>query len=117
MADPRPLLCVELFGVFYTIIGPPQQIQQLLSPHAVHSNPHPASGEEIRERLEMLHLKCTKDSTSGGVFMASSHCAFLVQKEQQLGDVHFEDRSRQLKELPSLSTDFYVWLKLTVCNS
>lgn len=49
--------------------------------------------------------------------MASSHCAFLVQKEQQLGDRHFEDRSRQLKELPSLSTDFYVWLKLTVCIS
>lgn len=65
----------------------------------------------------MLHLKCTKDTTSGGVFMASSHCAFLVQKEQRLGDGHFEDRSRQLKELPSLSTDFYIWLKLTVCIS
>ncbi|XP_034406259.1 uncharacterized protein LOC117742748 [Cyclopterus lumpus] len=34
-------------------------------------------------------------------------------KEQQLGDKHFEDRSRQLKDLPSLSTDFYSWLKLT----
>ncbi|XP_070839584.1 uncharacterized protein [Chaetodon trifascialis] len=34
-------------------------------------------------------------------------------KEQQLGNKHFEDRSRQLKDLPSLSTDFYSWLKLT----
>ncbi|TNN88656.1 hypothetical protein EYF80_000988 [Liparis tanakae] len=34
-------------------------------------------------------------------------------KEQQLGDEHFEDRSRQLKDLPLLSTDFYSWLKLT----
>ncbi|XP_045894996.1 uncharacterized protein LOC123962749 isoform X2 [Micropterus dolomieu] len=34
-------------------------------------------------------------------------------KEQQLGNKHFEDRSRQLKDLPSLSTDFNSWLKLT----
>ncbi|XP_056295498.1 uncharacterized protein LOC130209719 [Pseudoliparis swirei] len=34
-------------------------------------------------------------------------------KEQQLGDEHFEDRSRQLKDLPLLSTDFSSWLKLT----
>ncbi|XP_070773778.1 uncharacterized protein [Enoplosus armatus] len=34
-------------------------------------------------------------------------------KEQQLGNKHFEDRSRQLKDLPLLSTDFYSWLKLT----
>ncbi|XP_059207089.1 uncharacterized protein LOC131986252 [Centropristis striata] len=34
-------------------------------------------------------------------------------KEQQLGDKHFEDRSGQLKDLPSLSTDFSSWLKLT----
>ncbi|XP_034060070.1 uncharacterized protein LOC117538468 [Gymnodraco acuticeps] len=34
-------------------------------------------------------------------------------KEQQLGNKHFEDRSRQLNDLPLLSTDFYSWLKLT----
>ncbi|XP_028278001.1 uncharacterized protein LOC114446552 [Parambassis ranga] len=34
-------------------------------------------------------------------------------KKQQLGDEDFEDRSRQLKDLPSLSTDFYSWLKMT----
>ncbi|XP_044079606.1 uncharacterized protein LOC122888802 [Siniperca chuatsi] len=34
-------------------------------------------------------------------------------KEHQLGNKHFEDRSRQLKGLPLLSTDFYSWLKLT----
>ncbi|XP_040007009.1 uncharacterized protein LOC120802894 [Xiphias gladius] len=34
-------------------------------------------------------------------------------KEHQLGNKHFEDRSRQLKDLPLLSTDFYSWLKLT----
>ncbi|KAM8897819.1 uncharacterized protein AB9W97_009033 isoform 2-T3 [Spinachia spinachia] len=33
--------------------------------------------------------------------------------EQQLGNKHFEDRSRQLKDLPSLSTDFHDWLNLT----
>ncbi|XP_037322709.2 uncharacterized protein LOC119215049 [Pungitius pungitius] len=33
--------------------------------------------------------------------------------EQQLGNKHFEDRSRQLKDLPSLSTDFHGWLNLT----
>ncbi|XP_040038648.2 uncharacterized protein LOC120822792 [Gasterosteus aculeatus] len=33
--------------------------------------------------------------------------------EQQLGNKHFEDRSRQLKDLPSLSTDFNGWLNLT----
>ncbi|XP_028321710.1 uncharacterized protein LOC114475241 [Gouania willdenowi] len=34
-------------------------------------------------------------------------------KEQELGDKDFEDRSRQLKDLPVLSTDFCDWLKLT----
>ncbi|XP_010730097.1 uncharacterized protein LOC104919725 isoform X2 [Larimichthys crocea] len=34
-------------------------------------------------------------------------------KEQQLGDGQFEDRSRQLRDLPSLSTDYYSWLNLT----
>ncbi|XP_040907240.1 uncharacterized protein LOC121190507 isoform X2 [Toxotes jaculatrix] len=34
-------------------------------------------------------------------------------KEQQLGNKHFEDRSRQLKNLPLLSTDFSSWLNLT----
>uniref|UniRef100_A0A3Q4BM28 Uncharacterized protein n=1 Tax=Mola mola TaxID=94237 RepID=A0A3Q4BM28_MOLML len=34
-------------------------------------------------------------------------------KEQQLGNKDFEDRSRQLKDLPLLSTDFYSWLSLT----
>ncbi|XP_073335716.1 uncharacterized protein [Pagrus major] len=33
--------------------------------------------------------------------------------EQQLGNKHFEDRSHQLRDLPSLSTDFYSWLTLT----
>ncbi|XP_051256211.1 uncharacterized protein LOC127363577 isoform X2 [Dicentrarchus labrax] len=36
-----------------------------------------------------------------------------IYKEQQLGNQHFEDRSRQLKDLPSLSTNFNSWLKLT----
>ncbi|XP_075876517.1 uncharacterized protein LOC142884627 [Nelusetta ayraudi] len=34
-------------------------------------------------------------------------------KEQQFGDVHFEDRSKELKELPLLSTDVESWLNLT----
>ncbi|XP_034463395.1 uncharacterized protein LOC117774845 [Hippoglossus hippoglossus] len=34
-------------------------------------------------------------------------------KEEQLGNKHFEDRSRQLKDLPLISTDFYSWMKLT----
>ncbi|KAK5859175.1 hypothetical protein PBY51_003259 [Eleginops maclovinus] len=34
-------------------------------------------------------------------------------KAQQLGYNHFEDRSRQLNDLPLLSTDFSSWLKLT----
>ncbi|XP_071316368.1 uncharacterized protein [Trachinotus anak] len=33
--------------------------------------------------------------------------------EQLLGNKHFADRGRQLKDLPLLSTDFYSWLKLT----
>lgn len=63
----------------------------------------------------MLHLK-SLNMRAAKAFDGSfySHGAFLVQKEQQLGDEHFEDRSRQLKELPLLSTDFYVWLNLTV---
>ncbi|KAK7925591.1 hypothetical protein WMY93_007901 [Mugilogobius chulae] len=34
-------------------------------------------------------------------------------KEEQLGSKDYEDRSQHLKDLPSLSTDFYTWLKLT----
>ncbi|KAK2881861.1 uncharacterized protein [Channa argus] len=34
-------------------------------------------------------------------------------KEQYLENKHFEDRGRQLKGLPLLSTDFYSWLNLT----
>ncbi|XP_074528507.1 uncharacterized protein LOC141791758 [Halichoeres trimaculatus] len=34
-------------------------------------------------------------------------------KEQAWWNEYFEDRSRQLKDLPSLSTDFYSWLNLT----
>uniref|UniRef100_A0A3B4GZR5 Uncharacterized LOC102205818 n=1 Tax=Pundamilia nyererei TaxID=303518 RepID=A0A3B4GZR5_9CICH len=34
-------------------------------------------------------------------------------KEQQLGNGQFEDRSRHLKDLPSLSTEFYRWINLT----
>lgn len=41
-------------------------------------------------------------------------CVLSRQKEQQFGDVHFEDRSKQLKQLPLLSTDFDGWLNLTV---
>ncbi|KAG7515544.1 hypothetical protein JOB18_011120 [Solea senegalensis] len=37
----------------------------------------------------------------------------MKYKEQHLGNKHFEDRGRQLKDLPLLSTDFYKWLKLT----
>ncbi|XP_018547229.1 uncharacterized protein LOC108893571 isoform X2 [Lates calcarifer] len=33
-------------------------------------------------------------------------------KEQHLGNKNFEDRNRQLKDLPLLSTDFDSWLKL-----
>ena len=33
-----------------------------------------------------------------------------------MGDKSFEDRSRQLKDLPLLSTDFYSWLNLTVSS-
>ncbi|XP_068187790.1 LOW QUALITY PROTEIN: uncharacterized protein [Antennarius striatus] len=36
-----------------------------------------------------------------------------LYKEQQLGNKNFEDRSRQLENLPLLSTDFYSWLMLT----
>lgn len=41
-------------------------------------------------------------------------CVLSRQKEQQFGDVHFEDRSKELKELPLLSTDLESWLNLTV---
>nr|XP_046265922.1 uncharacterized protein LOC124070250 [Scatophagus argus] len=34
-------------------------------------------------------------------------------KEEKLGNKHFEDRSRQLRDLPLLSTDFYSWLDMT----
>ncbi|XP_075343497.1 uncharacterized protein LOC142401930 [Odontesthes bonariensis] len=34
-------------------------------------------------------------------------------KAQQLGNTHFEDRSRQLRDLPFLSTDFNKWLQLS----
>ncbi|XP_047462152.1 interleukin-27 subunit alpha [Mugil cephalus] len=34
-------------------------------------------------------------------------------KQEQLGSESFEDRSRQLKDMPLLSTDFYSWLNLT----
>ncbi|KAM3602190.1 uncharacterized protein V6R79_025943 [Siganus canaliculatus] len=37
----------------------------------------------------------------------------MKYKEQQLGNKNFEDRSRQLKDLPLLSTDFDSWLNLT----
>uniref|UniRef100_A0A3Q2NPC1 Uncharacterized LOC105929362 n=1 Tax=Fundulus heteroclitus TaxID=8078 RepID=A0A3Q2NPC1_FUNHE len=35
------------------------------------------------------------------------------QKEQQMGNIHFEDRSHHLRDLPSLSTDFNDWLQLS----
>ncbi|XP_058483771.1 uncharacterized protein LOC131458602 isoform X2 [Solea solea] len=41
------------------------------------------------------------------------HQLLTKYKEQHLGNKHFEDRGRQLKDLPLLSTDFYKWLKLT----
>ncbi|XP_037543607.1 uncharacterized protein LOC119420290 [Nematolebias whitei] len=43
-----------------------------------------------------------------------AHVQQLLQnyKEQQMGNVHFEDRSRRLRDLPLLSTDFYMWLSL-----
>ncbi|MEQ2159017.1 hypothetical protein GOODEAATRI_018152 [Goodea atripinnis] len=34
-------------------------------------------------------------------------------KEQQMGNIHFEDRSRHLRDLPLLSTDFNSWLQLS----
>ncbi|KAJ0004386.1 hypothetical protein NQD34_010600 [Periophthalmus magnuspinnatus] len=34
-------------------------------------------------------------------------------KEEQLGTKDYENKSQHLKDLPSLSTDFYHWLKLT----
>ncbi|XP_072230806.1 uncharacterized protein [Leuresthes tenuis] len=34
-------------------------------------------------------------------------------KVQQLGNMHFEDRSQQLRDLPFLSTDFNKWLQLS----
>ncbi|XP_027887604.1 uncharacterized protein LOC114153333 isoform X1 [Xiphophorus couchianus] len=34
-------------------------------------------------------------------------------KEQQMGNVHFEDRSHRLRDLPLLSTDFSNWLQLS----
>lgn len=56
-------------------------------------------------------------SHSEGVWPTVLPPRFLGQKEQQLGDRHFEDRSQRLEELPLLSTDFYVWLKLSVSIS
>ncbi|XP_055082306.1 uncharacterized protein LOC117381324 isoform X2 [Periophthalmus magnuspinnatus] len=35
-------------------------------------------------------------------------------KEEQLGTKDYENKSQHLKDLPSLSTDFYHWLKLTM---
>ncbi|MED6259183.1 hypothetical protein ATANTOWER_018298 [Ataeniobius toweri] len=34
-------------------------------------------------------------------------------KEQQMGNIHFEDRSRHLRDLPLLSTDFNSWFQLS----
>ncbi|AWP00238.1 Hypothetical protein SMAX5B_004260 [Scophthalmus maximus] len=43
-----------------------------------------------------------------------THVQQLLRKyEEQLGNKHYEDRSRQLKDLPLLSTDFYKWLNMT----
>lgn len=73
VAEIHPLLCVELFGIVRTAIGPPQQIQQLLSSHTVHSNPCPAAGEEICERLIMLHFK-SLNLTAVKAFGHLFHC-------------------------------------------
>ncbi|XP_034034581.1 uncharacterized protein LOC117517605 [Thalassophryne amazonica] len=40
----------------------------------------------------------------------------MSQKEQQLGSQYYEDRGRQLRGLPVLSTDFQSWLNLTDWN-
>lgn len=37
------------------------------------------------------------------------------QKEEQLDNKQFEDRSLEWKTLPSLSTDFDHWLQMKVC--
>ncbi|KAK2828479.1 hypothetical protein Q5P01_019513 [Channa striata] len=44
-----------------------------------------------------------------------THVQMLLKKykEQYLENGHFEDRSRHLKDLPLLSTDFYSWLELS----
>ncbi|KAM4546293.1 uncharacterized protein V3H82_020097 isoform 1-T1 [Fundulus diaphanus] len=44
-----------------------------------------------------------------------NHVQRLMQeyKEQQMGNIHFEDRSHHLRDLPSLSTDFNDWLQLS----
>lgn len=39
---------------------------------------------------------------------------FCLQKEQELGNLDFDDRSHQLGGLPLLSTDFDSWLQLSV---
>lgn len=73
VAEIHPLLCVELLGILHTTLSPPQQIQQLLSSHTVHSNPRPAAGEEICERLIMLYFK-SLNITAVKAFGHSFHC-------------------------------------------
>ncbi|XP_044227091.1 uncharacterized protein LOC122995785 [Thunnus albacares] len=72
-------------------------------------------------------LNCVETSAPSPVqkeysnsFLLTSHTRNRVKtllreyKKHQLENVDFEDKGRQLKDLPLLSTDFYSWLQLTV---
>ncbi|XP_067463862.1 uncharacterized protein [Thunnus thynnus] len=71
-------------------------------------------------------LNCVETSAPSPVqkeysnsFLLTSHTRNRVKtllreyKKHQLENVDFEDKGRQLKDLPLLSTDFYSWLQLT----
>lgn len=76
------------------------RVQQLLRRYVSRARLHGARWCKL--------ARCNR-SPSFTMFFSMVH-----QKEQQLGDRNFEDKSLALSTLPNLSTDFHRWLQLKV---
>lgn len=110
VAGPHPpLLSADVRRVLRPLLAE-EQVHRQFQPHQVHQNSSAAAEPEICKCWPPAHHAQLQVSDEG-LYRLS---VLSQQKEQQFGDVRFEDRSKELKELPRLSTDFNSWLNLTV---
>lgn len=103
------LLLADVRGVFRSRLAE-EQVHRQFQSHQVNQNSSAAAEQEICECWPPAHHALLQVSDQG----LYPQRVLSQQKEQQFGDVHFEDQSKELKELPVLSTDFNTWLNLTV---